>query len=89
VAVFAPWAGPTDRPLRLRLHRAQAAATARATRSKHGNARSLYWLAAQLAAERVFARIGTDELNETILNLGQLFMVAGWIERSEAPDAEL
>lgn len=88
VAVFAPWAADDERALRLRIHRARDTATAKATRCKHGNARQLLWLAAQLAAERVFARMPNEELKETIENLARLFLVAGWIERSEAPDAE-
>ena len=86
IAVFAPWAGPEDRPLRLRLHRAQASAQARASRSRHGNARTIYWLAAQLAGGRIFARLDAAELRDAIDNMSRLFLVAGWIERTEAPD---
>jgi ABC-type branched-subunit amino acid transport system substrate-binding protein len=86
VAVFAPWSGPRDRPVRLRLHRAQAAATARASRSKHGTARTLFWIAAQMAGARIFARIDADQLQDAIDNMSRLFLVAGYIERTEAPD---
>lgn len=88
IAIFAPWAADAERALRLRIYRARDTATAKATRCKHGNARQLLWLAAQLAAERVFARMPNGDLKETIENLARLFLVAGWIERSEAPDAE-
>ncbi len=88
ISVFAPWAGPDDRPLRLRLHRAQTVATARATRSRHGRARILYWLAADLAGERTFARTSPDDLKDTLAALARLFLTAGWIERSEASDDE-
>ena len=88
VSVFAPWCGETERGLRIRIHRARDSATARATRCKHAGARSIYWLAAQIAAARVFARMPNEDLKETIDNLARLFVVAGWIERTEAPDAE-
>lgn len=86
VGIFAPWCGDGERALRLRIHRARDVATARATRSKHGSARNLYWQASELASARVFARIPEDDLRETINNLARLFLVAGWIERTEAPD---
>jgi hypothetical protein len=88
VGVFAPWCDEVERDLRLRIHKARDSATAKATRCKHGNARTIYWLAAQMASERVFARMLVDDLKATIDNLARLFLVAGWIERSEAPDAE-
>lgn len=88
VGVFAPWAGADERALRVRIHRARDSATARATRCKHGEARTLYWVAAQMASARVFARMPNEELKDTIDNLARLFLVAGWIERTEAPDVE-
>jgi hypothetical protein len=88
VGVFAPWAGADERALRIRIHRARDSATARATRCKHGDARTIYWIAAQLASARVFARMPNEELKETIDNLARLFLVAGWIERTDSPDAE-
>ncbi len=88
VATFAPWSDANERTLRIRIHRARDSATARATRCKHGNARQIYWLAALLASERVFARMPDADLRDTIANLARLFLVAGWIERTEAPDAE-
>ena len=88
VGVFAPWAGADERALRVRIHRARDSATARATRCKHGEARTLYWIAAQMASARVFARMPNEELTDTIDNLARLFLVAGWLERTEAPDAE-
>jgi hypothetical protein len=72
----------------MRIHRARDSATARATRSRHGDARTIYWIAAQLASARVFARASEESLKETIDNLASLFLVAGWIERAEAADAE-
>ncbi len=87
IAHFAPWAGEAERTLRIRIHRARDTATARATRCKHVHARTIYWVASQLAEARVFARLPNEDLKETIENLTRLFSVAGWIEREEAPDA--
>jgi len=88
VSTFAPWCDETELGLRIRVHRARDSATARATRCKHAGARDLYWLAAQLASERVFARMSNEELKETIDNLARLFLTAGWIERADTRDAE-
>ena len=88
VDIFAPWCGEVERGLRVRIHRARDTATARATRCKHSNARAIYWLAAQMASERVFARMAPDDLRDTINHLARLFLIAGGIEQSEAPDAE-
>lgn len=88
VSVFAPWCDEAERALRIRIHRARDTATARATRCRHGHARTIYWLAAQTASARVFARMPMEELNETICNLARLFLFAGWVELSEAPDVD-
>ena len=88
VSMFAPWCGEAERGLRVRIHRARDSATARATRCKHGDARTIYWLAGQMASARVFARMPNEELKDTIDNLARLFLVAGWIERTEGPHAE-
>jgi muconolactone delta-isomerase len=86
IATFTPWAGPEERALRVRIHKARDAAQARAARSKHGRARTLWWVAAQLASDWVFHRAPVDDLQEIISGLGRLFLVAGMIERLEAPD---
>ncbi len=88
IAVFAPWSGPADRPLRQRLHRAGTMATARATRSKHGGARALFWQAAQAAQARTFARIDVAQLEDGIRLITYLFLAANIIERTETPDAD-
>lgn len=88
ISVFAPWSGPEDRPLRMRLHRAGTAAVARATRSKHGNARQVFWLAAQMAQARTFARVDVDHLQDGIAAVSYLFLAANIIERTELPDVD-
>jgi hypothetical protein len=82
-----PCIGMQERALRVRIHKARDLSQARASRSKHGRARVLYWVAAQLSSDWVFARGATDDdLNEILAALSLLFIVAGKIERLEAPD---
>lgn len=88
IDVFAPWAGAEERGLRLRIHKARDVAQARAARSKHGRARTAYWLAAQFAGDWVFTRAPTDALEEVIKGITWLFLFAGLIERLEAPDVD-
>ncbi len=87
IDVFAPWSGPEERGLRLRIHKARDIAQARAIRSTHERARSIYWIAAALAGAWVFTRAPIDDLNEILAGLNRLFLAAGMIERLEAPDA--
>ena len=91
VSLFAPWCGPEEAALRQRIHRAWCNAVTAATRSQHANDRIAFWLAADLAEARVFARLPGDELSElktTLNHLAGLFKTARWVERTEAPDAE-
>lgn len=86
VSVFAPWAGPEERQLRVRIHKARDVAQARAGRSRHGRARSIYWIASQFSSDWVFQRAALDDLEEVINGLTWLFLFAGLVERLEAPD---
>ncbi len=88
ISAFAPWAGPEERALRLRLHKARDIAQSRACRSKHGGARSLYWMAAQMAGDWVFARSAPETLKDVLQALCRLFEVAGAFERLEARDVD-
>lgn len=88
VDVFAAWSEGDERTLRIRIHNARDIAQARACRSKHGRARTIYWLAAQMAADWVFKRAAVGDLKDVIDNLTRLFLVAGSTERMEAPDGE-
>lgn len=87
IEALMPWSGPGDRPVRLRLHNAGAKAVARAMRSHHGNARMLLWLVAQICAERTFARVGIDELDDALKAITRLWLVVNFVERTEQPDA--
>ena len=86
VDIYAPWCASFERQLRIRVHRARDIAQARACRSKHGRARSLYWMAAQMAGDWVFRRAPNEDLEEILAALSRLFLVAGATERLEAPD---
>lgn len=88
VRVFAPWCGDEERALRVRIHRARDIAQARAARSKHCHARSLYWMSAQFAGDWVFTRAPVADLNAILETLTRLFLAAGTIEQLEAPDAD-
>ena len=91
ISLFAPWCGLEEAALRRRLHKAWCKAVTAATCSEHANARIAFWLAADLAEARVFARLPGDELGElkaTLNHLAGLFKTARWVERTEAPDAE-
>jgi hypothetical protein len=86
VDLFMPGCDATERALRVRIHRARDVAVARATRSRHGAAREIFWLAARSAELRVFAYASEAELRETIDNLARMFLVANWVERTEMRD---
>ena len=86
VGVFAPWAAPDERALRLRIHRARDAAQARAIRSKHEGAQAVYWLAAQFAGRWVFQRASADQLQEVIKGVTWQFLFAGLLERMETSE---
>lgn len=88
IDVLAPWATDDERALRRRIHRAQAAATAKATRSRHGRARALYWWTSQWASDWTFERASIEDLKDVIAGLSRAFLIAGAVERLEAPDAE-
>jgi hypothetical protein len=88
VDVFAPWAGVEERALRLRIHRAQTIASARASHELNARARTLYYEAGSLATAWVFHRV--DDLGdvERILRaLNQLFLAADNVAQVEGADA--
>jgi hypothetical protein len=88
VDVFAEWANDRERPLRVRIYNARDKLTARANRSKHGRARSLYRWGADLAADWVFCRAEVSDLEDVLAALSRTFLTAQLIERIEAPDDE-
>lgn len=88
VDAFAPWAAGEERALRLRIHKARDVAQSRGSRSRHGRARTIYWIAAQYAGDWVFQRAPTEDLEEVIKGVSWLFLFAGLVERSEAPDVD-
>jgi hypothetical protein len=89
VAVFAPWAGAEERALRVRIHKAQTIALKRAALERNGRGRSLYYVAAELAAAWVYQRVDDRALLERVLwALCQIFMAAGHIVVVEGADAD-
>jgi len=88
VDVFAPWAGAEERALRLRIHKAQTIAAARAASERNGRARALYYEAGSLAHGWVFRRVeDIGDLERILWALNQLFLAAGHIAVVEGPDA--
>lgn len=86
VQIFAPWAGPEEQSLHERLRRARDVALVRARRSPQTLARTLFWVAAQLADDRVWRPTPVDDLTEILAGLNRLFLTAGMIERLGTPD---
>lgn len=86
VDIFARCESEGERPLRVRIHRARDRLVARATHSTHWRARSIYWWAADLATDWVFARASIDQLEDILAALSRTFLTAQMIERLEAPD---
>jgi len=84
VDVFAPWSGPEERSLRLRLHKAQTVATAIAAREDNGDARSLYYHAGQVASAWVFRRVvDRAQLERVLWGVNQLFLAADHFRQAE------
>ncbi len=88
VDVFAAWTSDAERPLRIRIYRARDRMIARANRSRHGRARTIYWLGSQMAADWAFWRATTDDLQEVLATLSRIFLIAQSIERLERPDGD-
>lgn len=87
--VFAPWADAPERALRLRIHKAQTIAAARAAQERNGRARAIYYDAASLGLAWVFRRVDDlGDLERILYALNQLFMAAGHIAVVEGPDAD-
>jgi hypothetical protein len=88
VDVFAPWAGEKERALRLRIHKAQSVAAARAAREPNSRVRALYYLAAELALDWVFHRVDDlGDLERILRALAQLFIAADNIFQLEGDGA--
>jgi hypothetical protein len=77
IDVFAPWAGGEERALRIRIHKAQIVAAARATSETNRTARDIYAIAAEVAQSWVFRRVDDISLIERVCRaLCQLFLAA-------------
>ena len=87
VARFRPWDSEETRNLRHRILKARDIAAVRARRSKVTIARTIFWLANELANDWVFVTASDDQLREIADSLVRLFLVAGSLERVEPADA--
>ena len=83
VALYVPGAGPEERTLRLRIHRARDFACARAGRSSHPYARAVYQLIEDIASDLVFTRSNEGKLFGTINVLALLIRAANAFEELE------
>lgn len=81
VAAFMPWVEENERQLRRRVLRCQQTASTGAINCTSDRARTLYWIACDIAAETAFAPASQDHLRDVIANIARLFMAAGAIEQ--------
>lgn len=87
IHTFLPGRTESEYALRRRIHRAQGATAARAARSQHGRARTILWIASQLAADWTFQGAPEADLADILRAVTNLTLAANAIERIEAPDA--
>ena len=87
IEALRPWGTPEEKALRRRLHKAWALGAAKATNTKSGAGRQLYWLTAQVASDWTFAPRSEADLKEMADCLVRLFMCANVFERLEGPAA--
>lgn len=85
IGLMMPWAGEGERDLRRRILLCQRLSSTRATMCASDRARSIYWAANNVAAEHVFAPAPIDCLQDVRDTLVRMFLVAGALERFEAP----
>lgn len=78
----------SKRSLRRRIHVCNASAAARATEATCGDARSIFWQAAQLAGAWTFRPASEAQLEDAIKALRYLYQAADLIERLEPADGE-
>lgn len=80
VAAFMPWVEEDERQLRRRVLKCQQISSTRATSATSDRARTLYWIACDIAAETAFAPAKPDHLKDVLATLARMFMAAGAIE---------
>ena len=83
IDAFVPGASDDEKALRRRVHGVQGAATARASHSPSGKARTLFWQAAQAAAEWTFAPASKDQLRDVLRACSQMLCAGNIFEMLE------
>jgi hypothetical protein len=84
VALFVPLADEKERGVRARVHFARDQANARSERSTSPESHRIYSLAASIASDWVFRHeVTIDDLNEVVVSLQSLFLVAARFDRIE------
>lgn len=84
--VFRPWDDVTERHLRSRILKCQRVATQRIKTTSSDHARTVYWVALDMASHSAFAQAKLAHLKDVIHGLTRLFLVAAQIERWEGSD---
>ena len=85
---FVPWVDDDELALRTRLRKARDLGAVRAVAATgHARSRTLYWMVADVAGEWMLSPASNDDLKDVADAMVRLFMVAGALERLEAPDA--
>lgn len=80
LASFMPWIEEDERQLRRRVLRCQQMSSSSARNATSDRARTIYWIACDIAAETAFAPATTDHLKDILATLARMFMAAGSIE---------
>ena len=87
IDTFMPWADDEEKALRRRVRWTHHAAGARGQRSPSGNARTVFWLAAQTASAWTTAHANKEELQLVLHTCSQLLIAGNNYEILEGGDA--
>jgi hypothetical protein len=87
IDIFMPWADDEEKALRKRVRWTHHAAAARGDRSPSGEARTVFWLAAQTASGWTTARASKEQLWLVLHTCSQLLMAGNNYELLEGGDA--
>lgn len=84
IAAMMPWLSESERDTRARLRRCHALAARRAASANASRARSLFWTAADCAAQWTFAPATLSDLEDVRRACLLIFLAANRLERAEA-----
>ena len=89
IRLHLPWISDDEHALRMRLFKARDLSALKAVAAEgHDRSRYLYWMVNELANEWLLSPAGKDDLRDLADTLVRLFMVAGALQRLEAPCEE-